>query len=861
MSAAGPERRPQLPAWLALSLRELRNRWRASLFLAANLALGLSGFVALDAFEASVEEALALRSRESLGADVALRSARELGAEEEARFDAIAGPDAQVARVVQLYSMAGFSGRARLVEIRAVDSAYPLYGEIQLAEPSPSESARREELVRERGVWADPELMAQLRAARGDLLSIGSERFPLLAVIGRDAGRQTGNFSMAPRLYLALPHLASTGLSALGSRVEYQRLYRLPRGADADAASRAMREAAGDPRIRVQSHREATRDLTRAYVQVTRYLSLAAVGAVFLAGLGASHLLRAQLARRLSEIAVLLSLGATRAVALLAVLAELWWVALAGALLSVAGGALLLALLELRASPLLPPGTEFGVGPRAFALALVLAALTSTASCLPLLIHIRRLRPAELFREQAQPKLERGGRDLLLLLPALGLLLVLAVWRCGSVEVGGIFGALFAACVALFAWLSHRLLALPARASASAPLPLRLALRGLARRGEAGSAEFVAIALCALLLSLAPQLRSVIAGELERPAEQGRLPTFFLFDIQPEQVTPLAELTAAAGSALERVSPLVRARLDSVRGEEVVAEARAGEEGEAAGGRAAELRSRRYNLTYARVPTASERLVAGRPFAPRSDAGAPAELCLEADFAEHLGVGLGDAMRFDVQGVPIEGRVSCLKQIRWNSFQPNFFVTVQPGVLEEAPQTFLASIPAVAADAREELRARIAERFPNVAAVDVSAAVKRLTELLDQLALAVSATTLLSVAVGILLVFAIARDQARARRWEINLLKVIGADPSGIRRTLDLELGLLAFTATAIGVLASIVVAALLARWSLEGSYRPDLLSAGVLLAMVPAVCVSTGRAASRFVVAEKPLALLREGA
>jgi putative ABC transport system permease protein len=849
----------RLPPWLALSLRELRARWRAALFLALNLACGLAGFVALDGFERSVAAALALRSRDSLGADVAVRSARALGEEEISALDAVAGSGAQVSRVVQLYSMAGVPGRARLVELRAVDERYPLCGELALEARGSVGDELRREFAASRGLWVERDLLAQLRVSPGDELALGAQRFRIDAVVERDAGRQSGSVSMAPRVYLPLAALAGTGLADFGSRVDHQRLYRLAEGADADAVAAAMRASQGATNLRVQSHREATRDLTRAYAQVTRYLSLAAIAAVFLAGIGASHLLRAQLARRLSEIAVLLSLGATRATALLAVIAELWWIAIAAALFALAGGALLLVAIGWRAQAMLPPGASLELGPASVALAFALALLAGTASCVPLVEQIWRLRPAELFREQAQPRPVRGLHELVAMLPSLALLFGLAVWRSGDLRVGAAFGAPFFACVVLFAWLSRRLLCLPARFAVRAGLPLRLALRALARRGQAGSAEFVAIALCAHLLSLSPQLRSVIAGELERPAEQGRLPTFFLFDIQPEQVAGLREVVAAAGSSLERVSPLVRARLDAVRGEPVVAREGDAEEEGGAGDRAAELRSRRYNLTYGDVPTPSERLVAGERFAPRAASDEVAQLCLEADFAGHLGVSLGDALRFDVQGVPVEGRVQCLKQVRWNSFQPNFFVTVQPGVLEEAPQTFLASIPELPAGAREPLRAAIGERFPNVVAIDVTAAVKRISELLDQLALAVSATSALSLAVGALLVFAIARDQARARRWEINLEKVLGADPALIRRALDLELGLLTGAATAIGVSASIGAAALLARQSLEGDYRPDLASAALLIALVPAICIATARVASRFVLAERPLVLLRE--
>jgi putative ABC transport system permease protein len=853
--------RRKAPPWLLLSLRELRARWRASLFLALNLACGLAGFVALDGFERSVAIALSLRSRDSLGADVAVRSGRELRAEELAALDAVAGADFETARAVQLYSMAGIPGRARLVELRAIDERYPLCGELALEAKGVVDDTLRREFREAQGVWVERDLLAQLRVSLGDELALGSQRFRIDAVVERDSARQGGNVSMAPRVYVPLAALGSTGLADFGSRVDYQRLYRLRAGADADAVAAAMRSALGDPILRVQSHREATRDLTRAYAQVTRYLSLAAIAAVFLAGIGASHLLRAQLARRLSEIAVLLSLGATRATALLAVLAELWWIAIAAAFFALAGGAILLFGIGLRAQALLPPGAAPSLGPESIALAFALALLAGTASCAPIVEQIWRLRPAELFREQAQPPAVQGLHELVAMLPSLLLLFGLAVWRSGDLRVGAAFGAPFLACVVLFAWLSRRLLRLPARAAKRAGLTLRLALRALARRGQAGSAEFVAIALCAHLLSLSPQLRSVIAGELERPAEQGRLPTFFLFDIQPEQVAGLRDVVSAAGSALERVSPLVRARLDAVRGEKVAVSSGDAEDEGGVSGRAAELRSRRYNLSYAEVPTPSERLVEGSRFTARADPEAPAQLCLEADFASHLGVTLGDELSFDVQGVPVEGRVHCLKQIRWNSFQPNFFVTVQPGVLEEAPQTFLASIPELPAAAREPLRAAIGERFPNIVAIDVTAAVKRISELLDQLALAVSATSALSLAVGALLVFAIARDQARARRWEINLEKVLGADPALIQRALDLELGLLAGAATAIGVAASIAAASLLARYSLEGDYRPDFVSAALLAVAVPVICIATARVASRFVLAERPLVLLREGA
>jgi putative ABC transport system permease protein len=137
-------------------------------------------------------------------------------------------------------------------------------------------------------------------------------------------------------------------------------------------------------------------------------------------------------------------------------------------------------------------------------------------------------------------------------------------------------------------------------------------------------------------------------------------------------------------------------------------------------------------------------------------------MSLEIDFAEHLGVGVGDTLRFDVQGVAVEGEVVSLREVRWNSFQPNFFVVFQPGVLEDAPAVYLASVPQLSGEQRDALQASIQVAFPNVSSIDVTRAVQRLLGLIDQLQWALAGSAGLSLAVGWMLVTALARDAARS---------------------------------------------------------------------------------------------------
>jgi putative ABC transport system permease protein len=688
---------------------------------------------------------------------------------------------------------------------------------------------------------------------------VGEISLRVQGAVAHDGGRAASGFSIAPRVYLAQEHLDATGLVATGSRVEYRRLYRLADPGAADATARALRREARDPAVRVRTHEEATRDLARAYAAVSDYLGLVALVAVFLAGLGAAYLFREQLARRVADVAILLSLGATRRQTQQVFVAQLALLSLGAAALACALGWLLLPALAALARAFVPAGFSPGVGVRTAATVALLATVGSVSACLPLLARIRSLRPAELFAEQAQPALGRGPRDALLLLPAFAAFWALAVWRTGSLAAGSWFAGVFAASMlgllAVGVLTLRALAALPARS-----LVPKLALRELVRSRASSVSGFVAISLCALLFGIAPQLRGMLLRDLETPRSDA-IPGLFLFDIQPEQVEALSAHVAESGTSLQRVSPMVRARLEAIDGRPVEVNDSA-DETDAPGSRDEQgrLRVRRYNLTYREGLTASEVLREGRDFAGAwdPDSGEPAELSLEREFAERLGVGIGATLSFDVQGVPVSGRVVNLRDVRWNSFQPNFFVLFQPGVLEDAPKVFLASIPELPAADRDALQASITHAFPNVSSVDVTRTVERLLALLGQLQWAIRSTASLSIAVGLLLVYAVARDQARARRWETNLLKVLGADLRVIRRAIDLEFALLGLFAALAGCAASVLASLVLSQALLEARFAvswPPLLAA---LVGIPLACAATGRVATRAVLRERPLVLLQ---
>jgi putative ABC transport system permease protein len=839
-----------------LALRDLRHQRTFSLFFVANLTLGLAGSMTLDGLQSSIDRALTERSRALMGADFAVSSNRALTAGEIAAIDATAKPTG-TSDVVQLYSMVRGASVARLTEVRAIDERFPLRGAMVLARGGTVDDEARRSLARDSGAWADVALLSQLGVSVSDWVTVGEKRFRIVDTVERDTGTSVRAASLAPRLYVAREHLPATGLVRTGSRVEHQRLGRLGDDADARAVAQAVRAVVADPAISVRSHDEAAQALSGAYERVTRYLGLVALVALTLAGVACAYLFRAFLRRRVVDLAILMSLGATRRRARTLLWIELF---LLGAVAAVVASTLATALLPLVGAglgDLLPDAVQLRLRATEIASGFVIALLVGPVTCLPLLYRLGGLRVAELFQEHASLALQRRRAEWLGYLPAAGLLTILAVRRAGDLERGLGFVAVLGFAFVVIAACGRGLLALAAAMEHRGPIALRLALRQLVPRRRASLTAFVALAACAVLLSLPPQLRSVLDRRLA-PPDAGEIPSLFLFDIQPEQADPLRTKVRENGTDLQRIAPMVRARLLAINGERIANDV------PAAGGSEfrdrERMRARGYNLTWQSGLAATETLVAGRDFAGAYDetAGGPAEASVEEDWARDVGVGIGDTLRFDVQGVTVETRIVNLRRVDWNSMQPNFFVSVQPGVLEGAPAVYLASVSTLPAERREALQSVLVEAFPNVSIIDVSRGVERMLGLIDQLQWALAATAFTSLAVGLALVFAIAVDEAQVRRWDVNLLKVLGARHRVLRRSVDLEFAVLGVASACVGSLAALAVGAAAAARFLDVPWAPVWWSQAALLLALPVTAASAARFAMRRVLAKKPVAFLR---
>lgn len=844
--------------YLRWALRELWRNKRISAFFILNMALGLTGFIAIESYKSALQTHLQENKKQILGADLAVYTRREFTEDEMRTVRATVPAGSDELGTSDFFAMLSLPKGARLGLVSSVDSGYPFYGVIELEDGSPMH-------VEPGGIWCYSEFKKQLGVQLGDKVKVGKLELTVRGFVVKDPTETFRSGAFAPRAFIHNSQLAQSGLIQFGSTFTRTMLFKIPPSADAGAVRKALYDKITDSRVRVETPDSEGDNSARQLNYLSDYLGLVALVALFLAGLGAAYIYRLFLQQRMKEIAIYRSLGLQRD-------QTLWLYVLQASLLAVfalpaavLGAQILFPFLNKLLSSLMTFDLRPVIRPRSVGLGLLLSLGTSLLVSLPFLWRLRELKPSRLFSEDRFA----GTLDVRrpwLFLPAAGALWLLAVLQSKSLFIGSVFTGSLAGVLlilTLFGWLLLRFLE---KSKWKGPWPIRFSLRGAGRRKGGSLAVFLALALGTLLMNLLPQLKSSLQAELtvgrEKGAQASKVPSLFMFDIQDEQVEPLKSIVAGKGLLLTGLSPLIRSRLLKVNGADYE---RASEEGSFKSREEeqdARFRNRGINLSYRDKLSESESLIDGRDFSGRFDpeSGKKAELSVEERYAERMGLKMGDVLLFDVQGVEVEGVVTSLRRIHWTSFQPNFFVLIQPGALDDAPKTWIAGVPQMEEAARDQLQTELAAKFTNVSIVDVARAVNDVLDLSEQMSWSLELMAALALLTGAVVLYSVVRSQVRERRWEINLLKILGATPGEIRRYVLSEFILLTAAASILGALLSILVGGVLVHQIFRTALGVDGFWPVVTCAGTIFLGVAVAAAAARAVLNEKALPLLREG-
>lgn len=845
--------------WFRLAVREIHNNFRFSLFFILNLGIGLVGFIALDSFRTSIDQHLSNNSKSLLTADVQVSSRFPLTQVEFDLAEALLPSEAESTDQISFLSMvAGGNNNSRMSLLIGIDDAYPQYGDIILRDSgSVLESNARRELVDNPQIWVAADLMLLLGLEVGDTLKIGDGEFTIADVVLEDPSSTISVMSSFPPIYMGLEQIESTGLIQLGSRITYSRFYKLSGNPDLsgleEAFSAREQEVFRDTnRLSLTTHTERSEDLGEILSYLNDYLGLIALVALFLAGVGAAYLFRSYFTSRFHDMAVLICLGAIPRQAYQMALLQIMLLGTLSALLASLVAWLALPILPELFTEFLPRGFSNAMDMNSMLLALILGLVGSVVCCLPILSRLFALNPASLFHEDIAPSALVSGRQrrALSYLPILLVFWLLAVWQASSWLMGSLFILGFLAATLLLGSIAWLLLRLCESLSNISGVTGKIALRNLSRNRLGALSCFLAIGLGALLINLIPQIQKGLEQEIGQPTEFS-VPDFFMFDIQQEQLDTLTGIIDESGYELSFLSPMIRARLEAVN-DLVIDDVEETPDEQL-------MRRRMHNLTYQDGLKESETLVAGESITGNWEFGSDElpGISVEENFALRMGFQIGDTLTFDVQSVPVTGVIRNLRAVRWNSFQPNFFISFQPGVLDPAPKTFVAAVSNVSNTDILPLQNSIVTALPNISVINVRQVVARLLDITNQIGWALKVMAWLSITAGLVVLFSIARYEVKSRYWEINLLKILGARFTDVRHIIQLEFGILGLIAASTGVILSLLMSRGIAWFFFNSLWQMSWSMSLFSIIAICALSIGTALLATISVLRQKPLAFL----
>jgi putative ABC transport system permease protein len=872
--------------WVRMGIRELFRNKVFSLFFTVNLAVGLCGFVAVQSFSQSLNRHLDDNLRNILTADLVVTANAPFTLAEKDLMAQVLGPDRQVSEAIRFFTMVQTPDTTRLVQVMAVDEKYPLYGGFVLA-PGTERTAIHQapgvfmsrDTAMTLGIRKHPDIQGHADGENrsGDdtgtavlpgetgvpetsrSLMLGNKGFAVAGFFDDDPDKALTTLELAPKLYAGIGHITDTGLLGFGARVRYHLYCRLPPGTDVAAVTEALRSGfAGlspdQPRVRVRDSRDVSQNLSRVTGYFAGYMALVSLVALFLAGMAAAFLFRGFLGEKLREIAVLMSLGARRSGVCAFVFTQLILLGLLAAVLALAGARLLLPAFPWMLKGLVPEGIILTMDPATAGMTLGLGGLGSLVFCLPVLVTLLSIKPLLLLQGDAAAGTVNPWWRAAAFVPG-GIWFVAGAMLVGGSPANGlVFTAGFGLALAMFALAGWVGAVWCRRLAKTRHLVRKLAFLNLSRNRGTSLACFVTIAMGVFLISLIPQVQKGLQTEIQRP-EGLKIPVFFLMDIQDDQTRDLERFMQDQPGTLENLSPMVRGRIVSVN--DIPFHTR--EDNRESRGRG---RRTEHNFSYRADLDPSETIVQGPPLSRdpwEFGSPAPFEISVARSFADDHDLAIGDIMRFDIQGMQLEGRIHNIRKVRWNSFQPNFFLLFQGGVLEEVPKSWLGAVAQVPKERRQILKRAIVTAFPNISIIDVTQMITTLTFIADRLAVSVRFMAWLAIAAGLVSIFSIARHQARRQAVQTNLLKVLGAGFGDIRRISLLEFGSLGFAAALTAVVLSVLFSRAIAWYFFDSLWQLNIWYLAGIPVLTTLICMATAVAAAGKILKSKPLMLLKK--
>ena len=735
----------------------------------------------------------------------------------------------------------GDTARLKLGELRALGEGFPLRGSFRIRDARGERDAVGGPAAGT--LWLSRAGADQLDAKPGDAIGIGEREFTLAAVVLQEPDGAIDYFNVAPKVFIPLAELPSTGLIQPGSRAGYK-LVIAGEGAAVDSFVKTAKAALGRGQ-RLETIADARPEIRSALDRASRFLGLAALVSVVLAAVAVAMAARRHSERHLSGAAVMRCLGASQRTLAAIHIGELL---ILGVIASVIGVAIAYALqwgIGLWLADLLkvtiPPA---GIAPALQGLGVGLVVLLSFGA--PPVLALRRVPALRVLRRDldvAEPSAWLVG---LAGFAGLGALLW---WQAGSATLGGVMllGIVFT--LMALALIAYALILVVRRVRSRLRGSLRYGLANVSRRAGTSIAQVSALGLGLMALLLLTFVRTDLI-ERWRMSLSDDAPNRFIVNVQPDQMTGVRDFLTEQGIAAPTLYPMIRGRLVEHNGKPVNV-ANYAEEGE----RARRQADREFNLSTAESLGEDNQVTAGKLWPAKRLA--QAELSVEEEFAARLKWKIGDRVAFDIAGQRFEATITSFRKVEWESFKPNFFVVASPGALDAYSGSYITAVKVPTT--RPRFTAELVERYPNLTVIDVDAILTQVRSIGDQVARVVQVVFWFSLAAGVLVLLAAVSASQDERLREGGVMRALGGSRRQLRLAQASEFAAIGLLSGVVAAVAASVLAGVVATQVFDLPWEADWGMAATGAAIGIAAALVAGLFATRRVLDAPPSITLRE--
>ena len=826
--------------WFKLALRNLRSGLRGFWILLSCLTLGAAAIAIIGSLASSVSHGIAEQGQVLMGGDVEFSLTQREATAAELSFLQQQG---SLSEVTNLRAMAQGGGAFTLVELKAVDTAYPLFGKMDLAQgvmPQVGQSA-----------VVEPLLLSRLNLKIGDTIKLGRADVKITGVIANEPDRIAAGFVLGPRVLISQALLHSTGLIQPGSLATHSYRIKLAGAAGLTQAKAVLDDAKNkfpEAGWRSRATDKAAQGADEFVGKLASYLTLVSVAALVVGGAGIANAVSAFVSRRQSNIAILKCLGASNLDAIAISLIEILLVSLLGVVLAICLGAATPFVVKYLFGAIIPLPISLGFDAQPLILAAVLGLLVTVAFSLWPLAKVTAIKGAEVFRvhsasAQSLPPWPIIATSLALLAIAS----VICIYSFEDRRVTAYFvGGLAAAYLGLWA-VSAGLVYLATLLPRPRNFILKQALTSIYRPGAASRSVIMALGLGLGLFVTLALTDQTISREI-RSNLPDRAPAFFFGDVQGSEFEQFRALLAGQPGVTEiSHTPMLRGRFSKVRGV-AVDKVNAKPDGAWA------LRGER-GLTFGDELPKGSTLMSG-VWWPKDYAGEP-QVSMADDIAQALDIKLGDKITVNVLGRDMEASVTSTRKLNWRSLGINFVLVFNRTALEAAPHTELVTAEMSGGDEGKVLNA-MAAQFPSVTSVRVKDALQTVGDLLAKMLGAVRAANVLALLTGILVLAGALAAGLSARSYEAVVLKTYGATRAQLLACFIAEYMVLGAVAALFGILAGNVASWFMAHYALELPFEFSLGNAAATAVLAMLATVGTGLIVTFRALSAKPSFYLR---